>query len=430
MIQDQLNNRPEDRLRLPVVTKTYTAENARNHSITGSSLGGRNQKKYFFTIVFTAYFALTLIRYLWPQNLILTATITFLGLLSLIVLSMKIPKDNLPIYIFTLLLAAAFLVSSIFVLRTDRIAHVLLFIFFNFGIALILVRGQVYSQGPYLVFYALASYMALLIISGADPNEALKVVSRNGISEIMIAACVCLYIIQENEGKKIDLKPAFFTFLISIWGVGRSGIVSSLVLFLGLFFVRMRLKNLYTYAAFFALLAAFLFFDQLLLLGIDNSFIGPAIDHNFARRQDDRPEARIAIWANYFNNLDFFRVFFGANVHTDPWPGGELYAFNYHNMFIHLHLQTGLMAIVVLIFILAALVKFWRSNKVFFFLLLAICMRGITDTFLFFESWDFILYFFIYYFLKNSYLSIMCVQWWPGSNGKLRSRNKLGTPAL
>lgn len=367
-------------------------------------------KKVFFTIIFILYFALTLVRYLTPGNFLLTGAVVFLGLLSLILLSVKIPKDNVLIYIFTGLLAIAFLLSSIFVLRTDRIGHVLLFIFLNFGIALILLRGHVYSQGAYLVFYALAFYMALLILTGVDPNEALRVVSRNGISEMMIVACVSLYIIQKNEAKEIDLKPAFFTLLISIWGVGRSGIISSAVLLLGLLIIRMRLRKLHIYIIFFVLLVTFLFFDQLLSLGVDNVFIGRGINHYLIRKMEDGPDSRIAMWANYFNNLDVFRVFFGANVLTDPWPNGKLHAYNYHNMFIHLHLQTGLMAIVFFVLILSALVQFWRTNKVFFVLLLTICLRGMTDTFLLFESWDFILYFFIYYFLRTSYLSIKADQ--------------------
>ena len=388
-----------------MISKEINAlENSRSYSNTSPTLNGTAQKKLFFTVIFTLYLSLTLIRYLWPANLLLSASVTFLGLFSLIVLSIKIPKDNMPIYKFTGMLATAFLISSLFVFRTDRIGHVLLFIFMNFGIALILLRSHVYSKGAYLIFYALAYYMTLLILTGVDPNEALEVVSRNGISEMMIVASVCLYIIQKNEGKDIDLKPAFITLLISIWGIGRSGIISSLVLFVGLLIIKMSYRKFYIYTILFVLFVAFLCFDKLLSFGSDNFFIGPAIEFYVVRMREVGPDSRFALWANYFNNLDFFRFIFGANVLTDPWPDGAIHAYNYHNMFIHLHLQTGLMAIVVYIFIISALIKFWKTNKLFFILLLTICLRGMTDTFLLFESWDFSLYFFIYYFLRDVYL--------------------------
>ena len=404
-----------------MVKKNDRIEYFDSYSNTSAFVKGGDKKKYFFTIIFTLYLALTLVRYLTPGNFLLTGAVVFLGLLSLILLSVKIPKDNIYIYIFTGLLAIAFFFSSIFVLRVDRVGHVLLFIFLNFGIALILLRRHVYSQGAYLVFYALAFYMALLILTGIDPNEALKVVSRNGISEMMIVACVSLYIIQKNEAKEIDLKPAFFTFLISIWGVGRSGFISSFILLAGLFLIRMHHRKSYIFAIFFVLLSTFFIIDQLVLLGTDYPFFSRAIDYYFVQKNQDGPNPRIAMWTNYFNNLDTFRVIFGANVRTDPWPDGERYAYNYHNMFIQLHLQTGLMAIVFYVLILFALIQFWRTNKVFFVLLLTICLRGMTDTFLLFESWDFILYFFIYYFLRNLYLSIKVDQRRSETGSKLRS---------
>jgi hypothetical protein len=388
------------------------------------------KSKLIFTILFTLYLSLSLIRYLTPANIILTSAVTIIGLLSLVLLSIKIPRDNVLIYVFTGLLATAFLGSSLLVLRSDRIGHVVLFIFFNFGIALILLRGYVNSWGGYLPFYGICSYMLFMMFTGVDPNDALKVVSRNGISEMMLVPCICLYIIQNNEGKEIDLKPAFLTLLICIWGIGRSGIIVSSVLFVGLFLIKSRFKKLYIYIIALVLLATYLFPDQLILLGVGNDSFGNAINFYLARKMEEGPDVRFAFWSNYFNNLDTFRVFFGANVLTDPWPDGELHAYNYHNMFIHLHLQTGLMAIVFYILILSSLVKFWRTNKVFFVALLAICLRGMTDTFLFFESWDFIIYFFVYYFLRDLYLSINGDQRWVVSRGELGSRHKLANTTL
>jgi len=106
------------------------------------------------------------------------------------------------------------------------------------------------------------------------------------------------------------------------------------------------------------------------------------------------------MWANYFNNLDISRVIFGANVVEDPWPEGEINEYNYHNSFINLHLQTGLMGLVTLALIIFALFKFYKTNKVFFFLLLALILRSSTDLFIFFGRFDFIPFFFIFYYLN------------------------------
>ena len=198
----------------------------------------RDDGRKIFTIIFGLYLSLTLVRYLIPANILLTSAVTLIGLISLLLLSLKIPRDNVLIYLFTGLLTTAFLVSSLFVSREDRVGHVVLFILFNLGIALILLRVHVYAWASYIVYYGICFFFLILIFSGVDPNDALKVVSRNGISEMVIVPCICLYIINSNAGKEIDLTPAFVCLLISVWGVGRAGILSSVMLFVGLYFIK------------------------------------------------------------------------------------------------------------------------------------------------------------------------------------------------
>ena len=367
--------------------------------------------KYLSSIIFTLYLGISLIRYLWPGNLIITSSLVLLGLLALVLSSLKIHNKNILIYIFIGSLAAAFLFSSLFVHRTDRIGHVLLFILMSSGIALLLLGGNVRSKSVYQIFIALSFYFVYFIYIDVDPNDALIVVSRNGISEMMIVSCVCLYIVKNKDGGKIDLWPAFITLIVAVWAIGRSGIISSFILFVGLLLIKMRTRALYFYMICLTLLTSILYFKQFILMTYDTPFFRPAVEYYLARTVEVGPDVRIALWANYLNNLDIFRVFFGANVHTDPWPDGGRYAYNYHNMFIHLHLQTGLMAVAIYMLILSALIKFWMTNKVFFVLLLTICIRGITDTFLFFESWDFVLYYFIFYYLGSLLLWSNSTKW-------------------
>lgn len=360
------------------------------------------KKINFDTILFSIYLNLVLLRYLWPANSLLTSIVVLIGLASLFLFSRKIPLKNLVFYQLMISLVIAFLLSSLFVAREDRIIHVLLFILINFGIALLLVRGNILGLGAYLTFYPMALYMASMILRGVDPNVALEVVSRNGISELMIICCVCFYIVASKNHTPIDIKPAFFTLLISIWGIGRSGIVASLFIFVGLCFLKFKLKKWHFFVILLILAWLFNFFlDEVLLILTNFNLFGNAIDFLISRNNSG-PDSRFDIWANYFNNLNVFRFFLGANVLTDPWPEGQRLAYNYHNMFIQLHFQTGLVAIVIYMLMFLALLKFWKMNRMYFILFFAICLRGMTDTFMFFESWDFVFYFFIFYYLSES----------------------------
>jgi hypothetical protein len=360
-----------------------------------------NVEKLFFTLLFSLYLAISLIRFNWPTHLLMSFTITGLGLFALILLSIRIRREYVPIYIFAGFLVISFLVSSLFVSRTERIGHVVLFIVFNAGIAMILLRGYVYSWGGYIVFYGLCIYFVVLMLAGVKPEDAL-VCSHNGISMMMLVACISLYIILSMENKNIDLIPALITLLISIWAIGRSGIVSSIVLLVGLFFLKLRAKPKYIYIVLIFLFVAYLFRDVLYMSAMDHPFFRNAIDRFLLRSTEEGPDARVAIWANYFNNLDILRVIFGANVLTDPWPEGKVLAYNYHNSFINLHLQTGFMGLMVMALIIFSLFNFYRTNQVFLILFLTVLVRWSTDIGLFFESWDFIPFFFIFYFLKNA----------------------------
>jgi hypothetical protein len=261
------------------------------------------------------------------------------------------------------------------------------------------------------------------MLAGVDGYSALKFSSWNGISMLMLAACISLYIILSMENKKIDLKPALFTLVISIWGIGRSGIASSFVLLLGLLFARLRAKPKFIY---YVIICLFIAYFALSMFAMDYSIFGNAIDHYLARQMATGPSERWTMWMNYFNNLDIFRLIFGVNVVEDPWPEGEINEYNYHNSFINLHLQTGFMGLITLALIIFLLFKFFRINQVFLFLLLTVILRWSTDNFIFFGSFDFIPFFFIFYFLKrrslsrSSYKSSIC-RYQRAGLGKLES---------
>jgi hypothetical protein len=378
-----------------------------------------NVKKLFFTILFSLYLALSLIRFNWPAHLVTSFIITGLGIFALILLSIRIRREYVPIYIFVGFLITSFLVSSLFVSRAERLGHVVLFIVFNTGIALILLRGYVYSWGAYIVFYGLVGYFLMLMLTGIDPRDAL-VCSYNGISVMLLAACIPLYIILSMENKNIDLIPALLTLLISIWGIGRSGIAASFVLLLGLWFVRLRVKQKHIHIGIISLIISSIIFYSFFDVLSDSSFFSNAINNYLARNMDPRPSERMVIWTNYFNNLDLSRILFGVNVLEDPWPDGERLAYNYHNTFINLHLQTGFMGLIVVALLIFSLITYFRTNQVFFFLLLAVILRWSTDIGLFFESWDFIPYFFIFYFLSDFHFRVS-PSLYPRSEGVTRA---------
>ena len=359
-----------------------------------------NVTKFIFSILFSIYLSLALLDQFILHIIHLVTLDTLLGSLTLILLSLKIRREHIKAYIFLVCLAVFFIISSLIVGRTSE--RVVL-PFFNLvscsGIAMILIKRYVYSWSGYIVFYSLTVYFFILMLMGIDGTSALTLTSRNGISFAILTACISLYIILILENKKIDLKPALVTLLISIWGIGVTGIVSSFVLLLGLLFVRFRVKLKYIFIIFILLLATYIYRGNLYILLDNNSFTAQAVE-NISKKIKYGNAARMPMWKNYYNNLDIRRLIFGVNVIEDPWPDGKENDYNYHNSFIQLHLQTGFMGITVMILILFSLFKFFKTNKVFFILLLAFSLRSSFDWFIFFRRFDFIPFFFIFYYLS------------------------------
>lgn len=358
-----------------------------------NSLGVYNKKK-IFTVLFFLYIFFSLFRFIYPANFILTTFVTIIGLLSFVLLSIKIKREDLVIYIYIFFLFIFVFLSAFAVNRFERLGHVVLFILTNTGIALILKNSLVNTWAVKVVFYSWTLFFIIQILTGVDPDLAVTVVSHNGISMMILVACISYYIVVREKIENIPLIPALFTLIISIWGIGRSGILASLILLIGVILIKYPLKKATIFILSSPLLLIFLFFDQVVSFALNVPFLTRSATNYLVRNQQE--EARIEIWGNYFNNLDIFRFLFGANIKTDPWPDGQTLAYNYHNTFINLHSQTGLMGVITIIILIFALFKFSQSNKLLFVLLLALVARWFTDIGLYFESWDFLPFYFTF----------------------------------
>lgn len=356
--------------------------------------------KIFFTIIFLLYLALSLIGFLISSNRVINLVPLFLGLLALIVLSTRIRREYVTTYIFVGLLVTSLLISSLIVGRSVRSIYIpIFFILSSFGIAQILLRGLVYRWAGYIVFYGLAAYFLMLMLTGVDLRSTIG--SSNGVSIAILSACIALYIILSRESKKIDLKPAIVAVAISIWGLGRGGIISSIVLLFGLIFIKMRSKKIFFLSMIIILIIAYKYQDVVLDKLMDYSLFRKPIEVNVQKWTKGLANPRFTFWTNYYDNLDISRLLFGVNVIEDPWIEGAENDYNYHNSFINLHIQTGFMGLVTMAILLFSLIMDFRTNIVFFILAASYILRASTDTFILFSRFDFILFFFIFHYLKR-----------------------------
>ncbi len=290
------------------------------------------------------------------------------------------------------------LVSSVAVNRFERLGHAILFILMNGGVALTM-KNSIQTWAVKVVFLFWSFIFLYYIFIGADPDETLKVVSHNGVSMMMLVSCISYYIVVRQNEEKLYVWPAFLTLIISIWGIGRSGILSSFILFIGILLIKYNPKRILLILVSFPVFFILMSYEKFIDLSLNFSFLSGSILNILVKSEGDEP--RLEIWENYFQNLDTFRLIFGANTKTDPWPDGEFLAYNYHNTFINLHSQTGFMGLVTIFILILALINFYRFDKIFFILLFVLLIRWFTDIGLYFESWDFLPFFFTFVMLSR-----------------------------
>ena len=82
-------------------------------------------------------------------------------------------------------------------------------------------------------FYILFFFILYKLSINLNPNEVF-IRSRNYISFFLIITVLPYYFISLNQNKKFSIIPAFLTLILSFYSLGRSGILSSLILFIGI----------------------------------------------------------------------------------------------------------------------------------------------------------------------------------------------------
>lgn len=370
------------------------------------------KRSNFYSLLFLAYIALAFIRAISPDQIINSIASTAIGLYAFSTVRIDRKLQTL-ILVFTFSLLFSFLVSSMLNIRLDRIIQNLMFILSSSGIALLLTTGLVALWAVSIAFWGLASYFVILMLLSTDPMLALFS-SQNSISWMILAAAISYYLVSNRLNKKLNLKPAFVTLIISIWGVGRSGILVGFVLLFGLFFLKSESKVIRTMLITFVML--FIFFMAIPLYGsteqiasfygfFNDSFFKNAIS-NYSKTFDPNYTGRADINRYYFENMDFFRFFFGVNPRTEYWPGGDLNDYNYHNSFIQLHAQTGFVGLIIMLLLIISFFKFIKRDKVYSLLILSLCLRCSTDGYIFFEFFDFVPLFFIFMLFKTTRITL------------------------
>lgn len=264
-------------------------------------------------------------------------------------------------------------------------------------IALKVIKSSLNYKVFYLIFIMLST---LFVVDFLFVQEGIFATHRNGVSFYMILCCVLCCFIRYKSDKKVDLLPAVITLFLSVLAQGRSGIVSSAILFFGcLFFFINKKRNVLIFLCLSSpiILIAFILTSATFL-----DFLSPYLGYFWTAKLNIG--SRSEIWSSYFSELGLYGILFGPN--SDVLAKNSFLAnwdFNLHNSFLSFHYHFGVILFALFVLSAYALVKSFLNCRFVFLLLVVIIIRVFTDTGLFVGFFDFIFYTLLFYALFYKY---------------------------
>lgn len=395
------------------------------------------------TLLFCSYIIFGFITSILSANgnrgaaLLYGTTTLVVGLFAILIELVDITKRYKSIYQITGILLFGLLLSSLInnVKLTGMLFN-LMTVLSNMGITLLLLRRRFLAFSlplTYLLFGCVVAYLAYYFYIGTNPNEIFANSSRNTISWLLIMYSAILYIVADkvtsesglknpspthnsqkpNVGisillfrsavpKLIHVLPAVMTLFLSVMSYGRSGIISSFVLFIGILLLNFYEKNkksgFYIVMSFLAVLLLFLVSN---LGGLGNTVNNVSHYFDYFRTVGLSDKyGRELIWRNYFSQMDLTRLFFGVNPGIDSsvtrWNN------NYHNSFVYLHAMFGMVGIIFIFLQLWSMVRLLNLNNLLLLIIITVSLRSFSDTGMFLSQYDFILYYIIGYAMLYS----------------------------
>jgi hypothetical protein len=246
----------------------------------------------------------------------------------------------------------------------------------------------------YAIFLALFCFY--LMISGVNPNEVFEHSSRNIFSVLLLEATTLLYIVFIQERNSLDrfpLWPAVLSFVVSVWAIGRSGILSTGFLLCGVIFVNfLKSRRKIRYLFFVSIVVT-------LVLILFVSWQRESFTLVISRFSTEglKESHRVGIATHYFRQIAEkpYRLLFGYNVQFDQFLS-TVWKSNLHNSYLKLHSIIGIGAIGLLFFIIRGIYKKGKRCTLFWFIGGALLLRAATDTVFLFGPTDFLFFYFLF----------------------------------
>lgn len=237
--------------------------------------------------------------------------------------------------------------------------------------------------------YVSATVFSVYFVQHRTLQGIYEAVSHNYVSVVMIMNVVLINMIEVRQKEKVSIMPSIICLFFSLLAVGRSGILSSTLLFLNVLSARwLSFSKGVKWGVF---LLVFLPLIGLVVYNIElivKFGEGLTVMEKFSERGIES-NSRGIILNEYLSNMSLENILLGYNYSNNYWF--QHYGLNPHNSYIRLHHYFGALFFVVMFFILKNLFKLFKINRFLAGCAFVILLRAFTDTLLFQYIYDFVL---------------------------------------
>lgn len=307
----------------------------------------------------------------------------------------------------------------------------ILWVWCYMGAALLLYSFEIDERWMQLVFYLLSAYFIICIVMQRGVHYILYNTSRNGISCLLLFVMLLIYLCRDTK-KRVIYLPATLSVIISVWSLGRAGVLASVFFLIGIAtygLVKDGWKN--TWKRFLGIIV-FMAVSMLLLVKVfpTNETLRPqdvkssqteikdgkaekVADSQTVQAQNDKKtettfisrfsaygfkSVRLSIWAEYLIGTVQSIPNFLLGVDCSK---GELLSYyrQPHNSYLELHAKFGLAGFAtVMTMLLVVFIRLCRGREGLLLLIMATCgLRALLDWTAFPGSLDMFFWFLCFY---------------------------------
>ena len=285
-------------------------------------------------------------------------------------------------YRITLLLLSTVLLHSA-VLQLPLLTGALFVIPLSVAIS-VYINNDVAHGNLLVPFWFLFSYVLYRLILNPDPNMVF-INSRNYISFYLIVTIAPYYYSKLSKKLPLSIIPAMLTLLLSVYSLGRSGILSSSLIVIAILLTRVKVKK-------YSVILYVILGVMVVKFGENQTLVQiAATDMDRFASIDSFLEAglREIMWLDYLSQLSAVKVLFGLDMDEFmlAYTNGHI-----HNSFIKFHSAAGIGALVFISVMIFKMKKHFTYNFPLFIFFTAIVIRLSTDDGALFGYFDYVIW--------------------------------------